>query len=409
MKKKLPGGKKGFVLVLALVTMLAMTIIGLSVVMNMTTDMALSRNERDAKVAFQLAEAGIHEAIARLHLPVNSARYIGEVFGEPDYRTINWNSGGEDNFSPGNADVNRRSADSLNYSVTIRYLDETNPERFCDANDVGPNSSDTTSPNFVDFTSTDCVNATPELVMYGKDFKMGSLTHTSYGRQPVYRITSTGTSNGTTRVIEAYVGASNLNTDSEAGINTNQTITWNGGNCTASVVPAGSCRQGQSNVYETYLGEDITAVRDMADEVHRCSTGTCNGAGDDIPANGGLEDVVQSWGDFAGDSFSTLIYIENAAPGRGVSMNNLVGRGILVVTGDLDLAGNVHYEGLIYVLGTLRLSGGGSAEKQVTGGIMARNVVEVNGSNLTVTYDQPTLEAVSKENSKSTFILWKRL
>ena len=88
MKDKLPQGNKGFVLVLALVTMLAMTVIGLSVVMNMTTDMQLSRNERDAKISFQLAEAGINEAIARLHQPVSSARYIGELSGDANYRTI---------------------------------------------------------------------------------------------------------------------------------------------------------------------------------------------------------------------------------------------------------------------------------------------------------------------------------
>lgn len=405
MKNKLPQGEKGFVLVLALVTMLAMTVIGLSVVMNMTTDMQLSRNERDAKVAFQLAEAGINEAIARLHLPVSSARYIGEVSGETGYRTTAWNSDGSKNFGAGNADLNRVSADGLNYEVEISYLDEDNAEVFCDENNVGPN----TSVNHPNVPPTVCDKTDPELVMYGKDFKMGSLTYIEYGKMPVYSIESTGTSNGTTRTIVAYVSASSLNLDTEAGINTNEaSITWNGGDCNTSVVPAGSCKLNAGANYNTYLGEELAKIKNMADEIHTCSNSGCSGAGDDIPGNGKLDDVVLDWGDVASDTYSSFIYIDNAS-GNGVSMNGLSGRGILVVTGDLTLAGNIEYEGLIYVLGTLTLSGGGSAAKQVTGGIMAQNVVTINGSNLTVNYSQATLEEVAKENSTSSMILWKRL
>lgn len=404
MKEKLPQGKKGFILVLALVTMMAMTIIGLSVVMNMTTDMQLSRNERDAKVAFQLAEAGVNEAIARLHLSGSSPRYIGELSGDANYRTTTWNSDDAKNFGVGNADANRVSADGLNYTVSINYLDESNPEVFCDNNEAAPN----TLANHPDVPPTGCQNVASELVMFGKDFRMGSLTYIKYGKQPVYSITSTGTSNGTGRTIVAYLSASSLNLDTEAGINTNNTITWNGGDCTASVVPAGSCKQNQTNDYNTYLGDEIAKIKEMSDEIHQCTTGTCSGVGDDIPSNGQLDSVVGDWGDFAGNDYSTFIYIENAGA-NGVKMTGLSGRGILVVTGDLDLAGNIEYEGLIYVLGTLTLSGGGSATKQVTGGIMAQDVVTVNGSNLTVTYDQATLEEVAKENSTSNLILWKRL
>ena len=406
MKDKLPQGNKGFVLVLALVTMLAMTVIGLSVVMNMTTDMQLSRNERDAKIAFQLAEAGINEAIARLHQPTSSARYIGELSADANYRTITWNSDGAKDFGAGNADSNRVSADSLNYEVSISYLDESNPEGFCDENNpgAGPN----TSANHPNVPPLSCDQTGPELVMFGKDFRMGSLTYLQYGKLPIYSVTSTGTSNGTSRTIVAYVSASSLNLDTEAGIKTNDAITWNGGDCASSVIPSGSCITGATDDYNTYLGEQLAKIKNMADEIHRCSNPTCSGAGDDIPANGGLDDVVQDWGDISADTYSSFIYIDNAG-GNDVKMTNLSGRGILVVTGDLDLAGNLHYEGLIYVLGELTLSGGGSAEKQVTGGIMAQSVVTLNGSNLTVNYSQATLEEVAKENSTSNMILWKRL
>lgn len=420
----LPQGKKGFVLVLALVTMLAMTIIGLSVVMNMTTDMQLSRNERDAKLAFQLAEAGINEAIARLHLPTSSDRHIGELTGDANYRTTSWNSDGLKNFGFGNGDADRESADDLNYTVTINYLDESNPEGFCDNNAANPNNSgNATSPP----PSGSC-NSTPnEIVMFGKDFVMGSLTNISYGKQPVYRIVSTGTSNGTSRTIESYVGASNLNTDTEYGINTNGCIDANGasGNlgqvkqgvdattgvpcaCDPSAKGVGSCAANKpsSDDMNTYLGPDIADVIDFADETHKCTNGTCSAAGDDIPSSGKIDDVVLDWGDAGGNTYSTMVYIDN--PGKEVEISgNFTGRGILIVTGSLKLSGSLQYEGLIYVFGDLRLSGGGS-NLNVLGGVMANSTVTAGG-NVTVTYDQPTLLDVSKENSTSNFILWKRL
>lgn len=408
---------KGFVLVLALITMLAMTIIGLSVVMNMTTDMQLSRNERDAKTAFQLAEAGINEAIARLHLPTSSARHIGELTGDANYRTINWNSDNAKNFGFGNANSNRQSADSLNYTVAIRYLDESNPEGFCDSNAASPNNSGNASS-----PPASCNNATPEIVMFGKDFGMGTLTNISYGKHPVYSITSTGTSNGTGRTIVAYIGATNLNTDTEAAINTNGCININGGSttvtggvkeaggggCTTCNDSIGGCGVKASDPMNTYLGPDIADVIDFADERHQCTTNTCNGAGDDMPASGKIDSIVLDWGDAAGDTYSTMIYIDNDGGGKEAEISgNFTGRGILIVTGDLKLSGNLTYEGLIYVFGTLTISGGGS-NLNVLGGIMANSTVGLNG-NVSVTYDQATLMDVAKENSSSNFVLWKRL
>ncbi|HEY4706932.1 MAG TPA: PilX N-terminal domain-containing pilus assembly protein [Thermodesulfobacteriota bacterium] len=401
----------GFILILALVTMLAMTIIGLSMIMNMSTDVQLSRNERDAKTSFQLAEAGVNEAMARIKLPSGNARYIGEIVGDaggPPNRNNTWNSDDSKNFGFGQGGV-KESADGLNYTVTIRYLDETNPEGFCDSNNNTFPNNDGNADTFGD-PAWPCVAGDQEVVMFGRDFKLSdTFTYTSFGRHPVYEVTSIGTSNGTTRTVVAYVGATSLNTDTEAGINTNSTITWNGGGCDVSVTPAGSCMQAQTNDYNTHLGETVNSIKEMANEKHQCSTNTCNGAGDDIPSNGGLEGVVMDWGDFAGDGWSTMIYIDNASPGRAVSMNGLVGRGILVVEGDLELAGNVDYEGLIYVLGTLTISGGGASTKNITGGIMAQDVVTLNGNNLSVQYDQATLEEVAKQNSKPALVLWKRL
>lgn len=408
---------KGFILILALVTMLAMTLIGISVVMNMTTDLGLSRNEREAKLATQLAESGINEAISRLHLAKVKARYTGEDTGDGGYRTTGWNSDDSKNFGY-NGSAERRSADNLKYSVDIKYLDETNSEGFCDSNDNVANTSLNSSTYPAAWT---CNNTTPEIVMYGRDFKMNdTLTKISYGKLPVYRITSTGTSNDTTKTIIAYVGASNLNTDTDSAINSNGCVNVNGGSATITggVKEAGtggcatcndgvSCSTKSSDDMQTYLGVELAEVINMANEKHKCKNNTCSAAGDDIPSSGKIDTVVTDWGDYAGNSYSTMIYIDNSGGKEVEITGNFQGRGILIVTGDLKLSGTLAYEGLIYVFGNLTISGGGS-NLNVMGGVMANNTVGLNG-NVSVTYDQPTLLEVSKENSTSAVILWKRL
>ncbi|MBI1911893.1 MAG: hypothetical protein HYS21_07795 [Deltaproteobacteria bacterium] len=409
--------EKGFILILALITMLAMTLIGLSVVYNMNTDLHLSRNEREAKIAFQLAEAGVREAVARLHIASTNSRYIGEKSTDANYRTISWNSGNSlgRNFSSDNSIVGTLGTNQ-SYSVTIRYLDETNPEGFCDGNEVGSNiSSGVASP------PTSCSKTTAEVVMYGQDFNLDpSVTSIRYGQLPVYRIISTGTSNGTTRTIEAYLGGSNLNTDTEKAINTNACIDVAGGSntITGDVVQGPGCgcdpqlnatcvtNKTASTDMNTFLGDTLANIKTYSDEVHKCTTATCNGAGDDIPASGALDNIVTAW-EGAGPYESVLLYIENAG-GKEVSISgNFTGEGILIVTGDLKISGSFHWEGLIYVLGTLTVSGGGS-DLNVTGGVMANNTVAVNGG-ITINYDLEELLEQARQTSTSATMVWKRL
>lgn len=428
-KMEKPGrtlkNEAGFVLILALVTMVAMTLIGLSLVMNITTDMQLSRNERESKLAFQLAEAGINEAVARLHLTNTSASYIGEFPADAGYRTSAWNANNALGRNFGyNVGGNRNSADNLNYTVSIRYLDESNTEGFCDSNDVSPNTSaNSTVPPAA------CVKNAPEVVMYGQDFNINAtVTQIQRGILPVYRLISTGTSNTTTRTIEAFVGASSLNTNTGWGINTNGCINIAGGATNVGIVeqgagcacdpklPPGSCAANKTATdnMQTYLGLQLASVIDMADEKHRCQSATCSAAGDDIPSSGKIDGVVSDWGVLAGqpNTHATMIYINNADAGyvnyNEVSISgNFTGRGILIVTGNLKLTGTLTYEGLIYVFGTLTISGGGSA-LNVTGGVMANNTVSVNG-NVTVNYDLATLQDVARQNSSSATLIWKRL
>ena len=78
--------EKGFVLVLAIIIMAAMTAIGLAVVTTSTTDVMIARNEMESKKAFYLAQSGLEEAIGRMNVLSANARFVGEDSGQKAYR-----------------------------------------------------------------------------------------------------------------------------------------------------------------------------------------------------------------------------------------------------------------------------------------------------------------------------------
>ncbi|MBI5561252.1 MAG: hypothetical protein HY894_00125 [Deltaproteobacteria bacterium] len=430
------ASERGFVLILALVSMLAMTIIGISLIINMSTDLQLARNERDGKQAFQLAEAGVNETIARLRLLTTNAKYMGEPsasFGL--YRTPGW--AGTSFSTAQGAEAANMSAGST-YQATLTYLEETRDTGvYCDddANSVAAaKNEDTTYP----LPQKNCNN---EVVMYGQDFGIcfsGTVPCTKpsakKGIYPVYKITSTGTVNGTDRVIEAYVGASDLNMDPGSAINTNTcddtknaTITGDAsaGNtsdvlqgpglaCASCPTPVGggTCQnKTATDDMTTFLsGDPLSNFASQADVSIKCSNGnTCN-------ADIGVVTDAQ-WGDCAGGSTSSIIYMDNAgatgAPTK-ISSSDLpgnCGRGILIVTGDITIGGNVQWQGLIYVMGTLTLDGMGAQNNDILGGIMANSTVSGNSNAITITYSPKTLADVGRQagSAAKTYISWRRL
>jgi hypothetical protein len=405
--------EKGFALVLALVFMLAMTIIGVSVITNMSTEMHIAGNERDAKLAFQVSESGLQEAFGRIHLTKTSALYVGEIDTDAGYRTSAWTK----SFTSSEA--------GLNYTVTLEYLleddvlvDESHP--FYDSNTVANTLLNTTIP-----PSPGVKNG--EIVYFGQDFNIDATTTSlTIGQFPVYKITSVGSVGGsnTTRTIVAYVGSSNLDLDTGYAIDTNSCMTINGGSfeidgLTNQDAACGTCEtlldstpgegcvaKAADDDLDTYLGLPLSEVKSMSDEVHYClGAPNCSDVNDDIPNSGQLDAIVQDWGDFAGDTYGSYIYIDN--PGNEVVLTgDFEGRGLLVVNGDLRINGGFDYEGLVYVYGTLTLGGGGNSVN-ITGGLVADDTVTFNGT-IDVDYDKETLEDVSRQNKSQALLLWKR-
>ncbi len=65
---ELKPSNAGFALVVTLLLMVSVSLIGLLALMNASTETLITRNEKEQKVAFQLIEAGLNEAYARVQL-----------------------------------------------------------------------------------------------------------------------------------------------------------------------------------------------------------------------------------------------------------------------------------------------------------------------------------------------------
>src|SRR5918994_5365870 len=73
---------------------------------------------------------------------------------------------------------------------------------------------------------------------------------------------------------------------------------------------------------------------------------------------------------FGSSSNYVTVYSDATQQGDGeLRLNNVTGHGILAVKGDLQLSGNINWNGLILVTGIIRSSGGGSNSKNIMGQI----------------------------------------
>ena len=99
----------------------------------------------------------------------------------------------------------------------------------------------------------------------------------------------------------------------------------------------------------------------------------------------------QSGGTYGTSSNYTTVYSDATQQADGeLRLNNVTGYGILLVKGNLQMAGDFNWNGLIFVTGVITTSGGGSNAKNIQGlifsGASSLGDTVINGS-VTVGYD----------------------
>jgi len=393
--------EKGFILVLALVVMAAMTAIGLAIITSSTTDMLISRNETEARKAFYLAEAGMQEALGRMSLTGN-ARYVGENSAQKVARINNLDMPGGSGMYAGqaftSADLSSQAPNPLQnlngtYTVTVNYaLADPSGNNWCQS---------TATPTYpASYPAGSFTNCGGQVILFGQDFGFQGTGIPYKGFVPVFQIDSTGTTaSGTSATVREYVTSSTLNVIPPAGnvfanttsnpsidIGGSGNITGNisgdfiGGGCTA---PACSSVPWPGSVDMTnYLG--IPTYPDLMSYASPPSPYSQTG-------NNAVTYDTSGWGTACNstdtgtnvsahicDNPASIIYINNQ-PNTSVGPAKVLGgsgRGILVVTGDFEVAGNFVWEGLVYIMGNLK----GNGTIVCYGDIMANGTIGFNGN-----------------------------
>lgn len=377
--------EKGFILVLALVVMAAMTAIGLAIITSSTTDMLISRNETEAKKAFYLAEAGIQEALGRMAL-IGNTRYIGENSAQKVARINNGvMPGGAGMYTSqtfASSDLSSQSQlQNFNgtYSVTVQYA-LADGSSWC----YGPASP---------FNTCD-----GRVLLYGQDYGFVGVGIPAKGFTPLFQIDSVGTTaSGTTATVREYVTASTLNVIPPAGniyANTtnNPSITMGGSGSVTGQISGdyigGGCGAGCTSVpwpgsvdMNNYLGIPTTDLKQYASPPSPYTQTGSNAVTYDSTGWGQICSTTWTGSDLPHicDNPADIIYIDNAPSGTtgpAKLQGGGTGRGILVITGDAQLDSNFTWEGLVYIMGNL--SGAGSLT--VFGDVMVNGTIGFTGN-----------------------------
>jgi Tfp pilus assembly protein PilX len=132
----------------------------------------------------------------------------------------------------------------------------------------------------------------------------------------------------------------------------------------------------------TYNGMTPTTTGSPA----RCNSANTNNWGEPHRGVGAVTECT---------SYAPVILVDG-----NISIQNGRGQGVLLVTGDLDIRGNVEFTGLVIALGQVKTNGTGS---KITGAVMANNV-DLNDQtsfvgNPTVSYSKCAVDYVLQQSA----------
>lgn len=461
------NNQSGFALILTLVVMAAMTAIGLAALTNSSTDLLITRNEKEARKAFNLAEIGIDEALSRMSLPafepdgvtIND-RWVGEPSTEKSTRSMTAQTAGSPHLpytfksypsETGGVNVVGLHEDTIGgkYEVEVDYTYEA-PETWCADDTVLYDDSPATffgAPNDTSNTAV-CQSSPPDLVLFcaGFGFVGGGALSECIGAQPVMKVVSKGISKaGTEAVVKVYVVANSLNVVPPGNsilFTEGNIVIGNGANAdvggTGKVAAMGMGAKGvpyvencgggtktcedisdyvkASSGYEEedmkdYLGMTINDLKGYAD--YRDTNPQSPNQSLDKDQLGVICDGLDESDEDLHTGYVNCSHGESSISvltGNWKVAGTTTGRGLLVIEGDLKISGTFNYEGLIYVMGDINITG----NVVVWGAIMVQgdeaggaDSVYINGA-LQVLGSIPVATSVAEIIGISKTLRWQR-
>jgi Tfp pilus assembly protein PilX len=231
-------------------------------------------------------------------------------------------------------------------------------------------------------------------------------------------ITSVATGpNNTKAIVQTTVKLYSLAQNSPAVLYSKNNVLLSGSAVSINGVDAGNC--GTGSPLGTVYTKDPATYLDANGHPHLSSSPTHGTMDIDLVAlaNQLKTGATILTNDVSGATYGSAtnyvtVYADaTSSPMNGsINMNNVTGYGILIVKGDLAMAGNINWNGIIIVTGNMSSSGGGKAGKNLTGQIFAGSSslgdTEISG-NVDLAYDSC---AIKKAFSSQPLLLvnWKQ-
>lgn len=430
--------EKGMILIIVLALIAILTLVGTTAVITTTTDIKISGNYKNSVKALYAAQAGIEEGRARLRGTSSADNYAGDPAANPNanwsayiFTSNTWQTSDDPNYNisfanyiPQYSPVNHTNTSVVANSLQtgISYWVKIRHKREYDAEQAGHT---TISPHYYDndgSPATHTAGAPGNIVYYGYEDPSAPTTAVQFTSnappakyEPVEIITAYGSSGGSLKIIEIEVvydsGPPILSplyskysveiNGSSANVSGNDTCSTNPslppayvlnppGSVSTSGNPTltGSPSSPQTGPSDVDIMGYINALKDNA-------TITITS---DPPNNT----------NYGSSSNYVICYSDTSNPpnNQGLSLNGVTGYGILLVKGDLKLAGGFIWHGLILSTGDVELNGGG-AGVNIYGAILSVETSTINGG-INVYYNSCNI-VDALENQPLKVIKWKEV
>ncbi len=322
--------EKGLVLIAVLCLLAALVLVGTTAFIVSSTDVKVVSNYKTGQTALQVAMAGTEKAREALRA-ANASSTNTSNFSEELAARVGAN-GVLNGYTSSTDDSALASSSALVSGYTYNaYL----------TNDSSEGASNTTDSN-------------------------GKVVITSVATGP----------NNAKAIVTTTVQLYSFSTNSPAVVYSKDNVTLSGSSLTINGSDAGSC--GGGNLSPVYTLDPATTTQngnpglsgnpptpqhgntniDLQGLVNQFKTG----------ANYTLT-ADQSGATYGSSSSYVTVYADAEATqaDHELRLNNVTGYGILIVKGDLQMAGNLDWHGIIIVTGILKSSGGGSNGKNIQG------------------------------------------
>ena len=377
-------GEKGVILIAVLTLMVTLLLVGATTYIVSSSNVKIGANFKSSETVLQVAMAGVEKAREALRA-ANAASTVTTDFSQELAARVGAN-GVLNGYTTTTDDVAMATGTMSVAGKTYTYNAYLNN----DSTDGASSTTDSNAQAVITSVATGPNGAKASVTTTVKIYTFsGSSPAALYSKD---NTTLNGSSINISGTDAGNCGGSNLSAVyvySDPATNNTHTLTQNG-SPTLGGTPA------------TQIGTTSLDLQSYIDTLKGSATVTLTA---DVSASGNATTGYGSSTNYA------TVYSDATQQGDGeLRLNNVTGYGILLVKGNLQLAGNINWHGIIIATGVVTTSGGGGNAKNIQGqvysGQSALGDTTVNGG-VTISYNSCEVKK-SLSSQPLTVVNWKQ-